>query len=621
MIKEDYTLDELVSTIIEANEAYRLGSPIMSDPEWDALVEKLAKQYPTHELLQEVGYIAADDNRKEKLAHQMRSMNKCKTVDELIKWIKKYNINSDLILTPKFDGCSLLVHEKNLTAHTRGDGEYGQRSNEHFRAFNDNAFHEDMYTYGEVIMPRERFDNKYAQDEENPRNTVAGIMNKDTVTEKTPDCDYVRYGIIKDDMSEFSTKEDIIIKLNNVQKNVVQHQIVHTDDILNKKESIEEFLKEIFERWNTKYEIDGIIIEVNDLELQNSLGREKSGNPAYARAYKGDFEEVKETVVTGVTWQISKKGLLKPVIQIEPTRLDGATVTNVTGNNAKFMKEHNIGTGTEMTVKRSGMVIPKVVDIIDATGFEMPEIECEWNKSGVELVTIEITDEQKVQFIASFFKILEVDNVSEGTCQMLFDAGFDTVKKILEATQKEFETIDRFGSRKAEIVFTEIQSKMKDVTLSKLQHASGCFENLGSKKLVLLEHISDRFLNEELVNLDEITSVEGFSDTSAVAFLSGMDYYGKFIEDIGDLVTVKKTEIKVASSDDMADNVFVFSGVRRKDLEEIIEDKGGKIASGVSAKITHLVMKATGSGSSKETKALGLGKEVITVEQLEEMLK
>lgn len=608
------TIKELISKIREANEAYRLGNPIMSDPEWDALVEQLHKQDPSNELLQEVGYIASDDSRKEKLPFPMMSMNKCKTPEELFKWIEKYGLqNEEFILTPKFDGCSLCAHETNKLAWTRGDGEYGQRSHDHFKAMNDTPLKEEIYTYGEAIMPRDRFDQKYAEDEENPRNTVAGIMNKEEVTNKTLDVDYVRYGLVADDMSQFIRKVDILIFLNERQDNQVMYECVRSDKFTS------QYFKELFEQWNKKYEIDGIIVELNLISKQNELGRERNGNPAFARAYKGDFEEVKETTVTGIKWQISKKGLVKPVIQIEPTRLDGATVTNVTGNNAKFMEDNNIGIGTRMTVKRSGMVIPKVVEILSATGFDIEQVkteigvDVEWNENHVELVATEMTDEQKVMFITSFFKILGVDNVSEGVCQQLFDAGFDTVKKILSANQSDFETIDRFGKRKAEIVFTEIQSKMKGVELSKLQHASGCFENLGSKKLVLLEHLENPSIND-------IVSVEGFSDISANSYLDGLKAYSEFIQELDGLVTVKKTEIKEAESDEFSGKVFVFTGVRRPDLETIILSKGGSVASGVSAKITHLVMKEKGSGSSKEQKALELNKEVITVDELEKML-
>lgn len=600
---------EIVSKIREANEAYRAGNPIMSDPEWDELVEQLAKQDPSNELLQEIGFIAEDDERKEKLPFAMMSMNKCKTPEEIMKWIEKHSLEKDVfIITPKLDGCSLCANELKHTAHTRGDGEYGQRSHEHFKAFNDSPLNEDIYTYGEVIMPRKRFEEKYAETEENPRNTVAGIMNKDEVTEKTPDCDYVRYGIVSKNMSQFKTKKEILDYLNARQKNKVDYVLVH------KEKLTAEYLKELFVLWSKRYELDGVIIEVDSLEKQEKIGRERNGNPVFARAYKGDFEEVKETTVTGVTWQISKKGLLKPVIQVEPTRLDGATVTNVTGNNAKFMKENEIGIGTKFTLKRSGMVIPKIVDIVKSTGFELPQIACEWNKNGVELVTTESTTEQQIQFLTSFFKILEVDNVSEGVCKQLFDAGFDTVKKILSANQSDFEKIDRFGKRKAEIVYTEIHSKMKNVELSKLQHASGCFENLGSKKLVLLEHL-------ENPSVSNIISIEGFSDISAKAYLDGLVEYKKFVQDLGDLVTVGKTKAVVATSSDMGEYVFVFTGVRRPDLEKEIETRGGKIASGVSKNMTHLVMKEKGSGSSKEQKATELGKEIITVEELEKMLK
>ncbi len=615
------TTNDLVSKIREANEAYRLGNPIMSDPEYDALVDQLAHEDPTHELLQEVGYIADDDNRKEKLPFPMMSMNKVKTQDEVEKWIEKHGLqNEEFILTPKFDGCSLCVHESKKQAWTRGDGTYGQRSHEHFKAMKDNPIKESLFTYGEAIMPRARFEEKYAEDEENPRNTVAGIMNKPDVTEKTSDVDYVRYGIVLEnaDITDwFKTKKEIIEYLNERQDNEVNWEVV------NKSRLTAEILKEIFTEWSKKYELDGIIIEVNNLKRQEELGRERNGNPVFARAYKGDFEEVKETAVTGINWQISKKGLVKPVIQIEPTRLDGATVTNVTGNNAKFMLDNKIGIGTKMTVKRSGMVIPKVVEILDATGFDIDQVKAaigvdvKWNDNRVELMTTEETNEQKVMFLTSFFKILGVDNVSEGTCQMLFDAGFDTVKKILSASQSDFEKIDRFGERKAEIVFTEIQSKMKDVELSKLQHASGCFENLGSKKLVLLEHL----YGKETISISDITSIEGFSDISAQAYLDGVVKYSKFANDLDGLVFIKKTQAVVATSNAMEGLTFVFTGVRRPDLEDKIVLAGGKIASGVSKNMTHLVMKEKGSGSSKEKKAEELGKEIITVEELEIMLK
>ena len=284
------TTNDLVSKIREANEAYRIGTPIMSDPEWDELVDELAKIDPAHELLQEVGYIAPDDSRKEQLPFPMMSMNKVKTEEEVQKWIKKNGLEKeDFVLSPKYDGNSLCAHENKMLAWTRGDGAFGQRSHEHFKAFNDTPFNEDIYTYGETIMPRARFDEKYAEDEENPRNTVGGIMNKETVTDKTYDVDYVRYGMAYEDKKlsdAFRTKSIVFDYLNERQDNNVTYHVCKADALT------ADNLKYLFGQWSQKYEIDGIIIEVNDLKRQEEFGRERNGNPAFARAYKGDFEEV-----------------------------------------------------------------------------------------------------------------------------------------------------------------------------------------------------------------------------------------------------------------------------------------------------------------------------------------
>jgi DNA ligase (NAD+) len=155
---------------------------------------------------------------------------------------------------------------------------------------------------------------------------------------------------------------------------------------------------------------------------------------------------------------------------------------------------------------------------------------------------------------------------------------------------------------------------MKGVELSKLQHASGKFNNLGSKKLVLLEGL-------ENPTISDICKIEGFSDISASAYLDGLNEYNKFISELNGLITIKNTEIKAATSSELEGRVFVFTGVRRDDLESIIESRGGKIGSSVNGKTTDLIIKQTGSGSSKEKKAEELGINIMSVERLEKELE
>lgn len=640
-------INELVERIRKANELYRTdySEPvveytkedgtidirpltdeerekwIMSDEVYDSLVDKLKELDPENDIFSEIGYIADDDERKQELPLRMASMEKIKSVAAMLKdWIIAKSIPRDtkFVLTPKYDGCSFCSEEDTHNAYTRGDGVHGQRSDEHLKEIPTVTFDEPIITFGEVIMPRQTFVDIYSEDFKNPRNLVSGLLNAKDARPPLNDCHYIRYGISAPNMVErFGTKTAVLDYLNSKQPVKVPYKVVTFDDLS------DEYMRELFVEWSTDFEIDGIIIEINDIALCETFGRERNFNPKYARAFKGSFEQRKTSIVEEIEWNISKKGYAVPRIRIKPIELDGVTVTYISGCNSKYIMNMGIGVGAEVLVKRSGFVIPFIIETTKRVDFEMPEIgyELKWDENKVHLVTIEETPEQRLQQIISFFKILGVENVSEGVCTQFFEAGIDTVKSILMMSKEDMMKLERFGTRKAEIVHGAIHSKMKDVTLSKLQHASGLFDMLGSKKLLLLEGLENPSMNE-------IVAIEGFSDKSARAYLDGMAKFENFIGDLSGLVTVKKTEVKEASSNELEGTAFVFTGVRRADLETIIQDKGGKIASGVSAKITHLIMKAKGSGSSKEVKVEKLNEgraeadkiQVLTVEELEDML-
>jgi len=605
-------IDRIVAKLEEANDKYRQGNPIMSDYDYDQLLETLLEYDPENEYFNKVGIEVLDDSRKVKLPIPMFSMNKIKTMEEISDWcrLKGISKNEEVIITPKFDGLSLCVDETKDTATTRGDGFIGQNSNEHYKLINNKLNKNTNFsiTYGEAIMSKKVFLDKYSKEFANPRNLVAGMLNSKTIHDILEDIDYIKYGGIIDGLS---TKKELIDELNSNQEIKVSYHISKISDLS------ESLLIELFKEWSIDYEIDGLIIEINNLKLQEELGRETStSNPCFSRAFKHiSFVENKITTVTGITWNISKQGLLKPVLQVEPINLDGVTVSNVTGNNAKFVKENGLGIGSKIRVIRSGMVIPKIVEVLKSVDFVMPTIEgveLGWNEAGIEVITLTETDEQKLKQIVAFFEILEADNVGEGVITQLWDAGYQTIEAVLNATKKDLESIDRFGKRKAAIVFDSIRKATTNVELSKLQHATGFFKGLGSKKLALLEF-------DEKPTLQQVMSIEGFAEISAKSYLDSYDKFFTFVKGLP--VTIAEKVEAVQVGDDLANTSFVFTGVRRADLEEVIESRGGKIGSSVSKTTTHLVMKAKGSGSSKETKAISLGVTILTVAELEDMLK
>lgn len=609
-------IEELRKKIIEANEAYRTGNALLTDEEYDLLLDELAELSSEDDLLTKIGMEVTDESRKTKLPIPMASMNKIKTIDEIKDWHRLKLIPSavEVVCTPKYDGLSLCVDETTNVAITRGDGIFGQKSTEHYELIGNHLVGNSTFshTYGEVIMPKSVFLEKYVDECANPRNLVAGLINSKTITTPLSDCQYIKYGAIPKQRNQYTTKTELLDDLNEGQSIKVPYFVSPITDLT------EEKLIELFHEWSKEFEIDGIIIEVNNIATQMSLGREVStGNPVYARAFKHEsFEQKAESTVTGISWNISKQGLLKPIVHIEPIRLDGVTVSNVTGNNARFVKDMGIGVGAKVIVKRSGMVIPKIIDVVETVDFVEPVIEgveIGWNEAGIELVTLSETQEQKLKKIVAFFEILEADNVGEGVISQLWDAGFRSVKSILDATTSDFERIDGFGKRKAKIVHDSIKKSTTNVQLSKVQHASGIFTGLGSKKLALLEHFTEK------PTIDQVMEIEGFAEISAKSYVDSYDAFVEFVRDLP--ITIEEKKEVVLTGTELEGMVVVFTGVRRKDLEEVIESRGGKIGSSVSKNTTHLVMKAKGSGSSKETKAISLGVEILTVEELENLLK
>lgn len=606
-------IEKLVEKIKKANEAYRLGYPIISDSEYDILIEELQEMDPDNSLLQKVGHVVKDETRKSKLPIEMASMNKVKTIDEIFDWYRLKNINksTSLVITPKYDGLSLCVNENTKEAWTRGDGEFGQKSDKYYQLIKnklkDNTSFD--FTWGEVIMLKSTFLEKYSNDFANPRNLVAGLLNSKEVNKSLEDIVYIKYGGKLKDNTKIKSKSDLLTSLNNSQDIKVPFELTNIDNLTN------DYLQTLFDDWSIDFEIDGLIIEVDDLSHQENLGREtSSNNPVFARAYKSpDFEKTAETYITGISWNISKQGYLKPTLHVNPVKLDGVTISNVTGNNARFVKDMGLGVGAKVVIKRSGMVIPIIYDVLETVPFQMPDISnIDWNENNVELITLTETEDQRFKQTVAFFEILGVENVGEGVVKQLWEAGFDSIKSILNLTTEELSKLEGFGKRKSTIVFNSIQSKIKDVQLSKLQHATGFFKNMGSKKLALLEHFTSK------PTIDEVSKIEGIGEVLANEYISKYDLFFEYIKDLP--VTISKKAETVRVSNDLDSKVFVFTGVRRSDLEKVIESRGGKIGSSVSKNTTHLVCKDTSSGSSKLEKAKSIGVEILSVEDLTSLL-
>lgn len=647
-------IKELELLLDEWNKVYRFeGKMIVPDSIYDQHMDELAELDPDNSRLTKVGETPPDDDRKEALPLKMASMNKVKSFEELISWMKKNNIPNDTVfcITPKYDALSGLYDVKNSKGWTRGDGAIGQNSDQHFKdilekyskdklesflqAYKHAPF---IYTTGEVIIPKNIFLEKHSKISlgedgfDNGRNRVGGLFNKYKKENKSAlsDIRYMRYGFHCGVDMDKSSQLEIL----NQYFNDIEYQVPYELHTINELSS--DYLKGLFDKWVKIFEIDGLIIEVNDKDLRNRIGFERSTkdndevrNPKYARAYKASFEEVKDTTVIKVNLDVSKLGFIIPVAEVEPVMLDGAEVTNVTCNNAKMIYDLKIGKGAVIKICRSGGVIPYLIDVVKKSDeqFLFPTNcpSCNtilvWNETNTHLMcTNENCTERKIKQITSFFDILNVKGVRETTFRQLYNSGYDTIQKILNMSVDDFRTIDRMGDTKSSNVYDAIHSKIDEITLSKLQHASGFFSDqntgfsLGSKKLLLLEKFTEK------PSVSDVIKIDGFSDTSALIYCSNYNRFFEWLKTIP--VSIKKEEETIITSNNCMGKTFIFTGIRRKDLEEIIKQQGGKIVDSISKNCTHLIRKplANGKLSNKEEKAIEYNMNIWSVEQLEKFL-
>lgn len=615
---------ELQIRTYDAN--YRTGTPICTDEAYDKLVEELAQKFPDSVLLNK-GVIKQKqkESRKQKLPLPMYSLNKCKSLDEIKQWLKSNNISDDelLVITPKYDGISLVVNESEDKAWTRGDGEVGQTSDDHFMKMNDKHCGVDLFSFGEAIMSKSNF-QKYKEKFANARNMVAGLFNRDEPISELQDVDYIRYGC---DQNQWS-KLNQLSQLNAFNKVVVKYAIFKIDELN------EEVLNFLYNEWSQDYNIDGLVIDINSAELRNQLGREENMNPKYARAYKNpEWSGSAEVRVTGITWQISKQGKLKPVINIEPTEVSGVTIENVTGYNAAYIFDNNIAEDSIIKIIRSGDVIPKHIETISFDGYELTLLQdkitecpcCEqptkWDETMTELIcTNPECEEKQIAKLVHFFSTLEIEDFGEPSIRTFYLHGFKTIEAILNMKQIDIISIDGFGVKSSIKLLSQFAKlKNEGVPLAKLLHALDVFEGMMGEKTVqkvfdeieedidmILADLSSLFPSNLYTN--KLLKIDGIAEKTAMVFQKGISYYYNFCNKTVNISYIKSPKEEMIG-DSLKGEKICFTGCRpSKEMEKKIQQEGGQVVSGVSKNTTILVVKDLSESTLSSNKALNAKK-------------
>lgn len=651
------------------NKAYRDGNPLITDSEYDRLIETIKFVNPENEIFDSgvIETVEVDSDRKETLKYPMFSLDKESSLEEVKKWLlnKGLPLSTMLVCTAKYDGISILKDEWSQETWSRGDGIEGETMHEHYRKLGDKSNKIKLFTIGEMIIPKPVFASHtfYRESGEafkNARNMIAGLKNSDTISEDLKYAKHVRYGFANED---FTLNKSEQLDFITTHLALVPYRVFRADSL-----KIEE-LNDLFVEWGKEYDIDGLVLDIDDKNIRKQLGRERNNNPAYARAFKNPEWATKNIVPEkDIEWNLSKTKALKPVVLVEPFDVEGVTISRVTGYNAKFILDNQIGEGAELEIIRSGGVIPKIIGVSKAGKVVLPTIcpscgeELSWNENDVDLIcTNDNCGEIKFQKLAFFFVRFKIVGFAERTIKKFYDAGYNTVGKILSMNLAQIQSLEGMGNLSATKLLKEFDSKIKQAPFEVIGHASGCFENIGSRKLKMIIDgikegpkvtISKNVQHYEafsraiekmdlpfIVNIlgfkevrDEVilqlNGIKGMSTKTSENFLDGIVCFQKFMENLDVQISdepKKKEEPKNNNTNMKSVNLtgreFVFTGFRDSELKSFIESCGGVVKDSITKKTTDLLTKNEDSTSSKAKKAKEIGAAVIQVDEFKNSLK
>jgi len=600
------SVEELQKVKKEADTCYDAGEFLLSDQRYDALLEEIEQRTGvTPSTLIPV----AEDSKKIKLPYWMGSMDKKKTQEEIDRWLQKQK--SSFIVTPKLDGvsCLLQIRDNKVYLYTRGDGSIGtdiSHLQQYIRGLPKGVPKgvpkSGVTTIrGELMISHSDFE-QFKHDFKNARQLVSGTVNSKNVRKDVANCiEFIGYEEIREGVN--------VLDLQRLTTSVVPFILLKKKDINAEK------LTTIITDWRSSlsYYIDGIVITTSEPYERNT-----SGNPDYAFAFKiNSLEDTVETRVIDISWNVSKRGLIKPTVRLEPVDVGGVTIQNATGFNAKFVTENHVGKGAVVQIVRSGDVIPHIVSVITKGVPNLPEIEYEWNDTKVDFIVKDNeNDDMKRSTLTYFFKKIGVKSVSTQTIAHLYKEGLTTISDILNASPEDYNMGDVISSK----IHKNIKEAMKNVGLSCLIAASGLLgSGMGEKKIdLLLEELPDLFDDNETQSLKNlITSVKGFSDKTASVVIENLNTVKEFLKE---MKPFRKESAKESAKESRKESAkektkVVFSGFRDAVLEKKCKENNIEVMTSISKTTNILVVKDTSKTSQKIDKANELGVTIMSVDE------
>ncbi|WP_179349734.1 NAD-dependent DNA ligase LigA [Winogradskyella pacifica] len=643
---------------------YILDDATISDYDFDIKLKELQaledahpEFYDANSPTQRVGGAITKNFKTTVHDSRMYSLDNSYSKDDLLDWetrVKKM-VDGEVSYTCelKYDGASISLTYENgklLRAVTRGDGVQGDEVTANIKTINTvplqlkGDFPERFDIRGEIVLPIAGFlkmnAERIANEEEpykNPRNTASGslkLQDSSEVAKRPLEC--LLYSIVGNNLNITSQSEGL------AKARAWGFKVPQEAKLVNSIDEVLEYVAYWDEnRHNLPYEIDGVVIKVNNLYQQDELGFTAKA-PRWAMAYKFKAEQV-STKLNEITYQVGRTGAITPVANLEPVQLAGTIVKRASLHNADQIEKLDIRVGDEVFVEKGGEIIPKIiaVDLSKRPLYSVPTLyvtncpECD-----TELIRLEgeakhycpndtACPPQVVGRIQHYIsrKAMDIDGLGGETVALLVKEGLiANYSDLYELTVEQIVPLERMAQKSAENLVNGIEAS-KQIPFERVLFGLG-IRYVGetvAKKLAKHYKSIDALMFAsllDLVTVDEIgeriaqSVVEYFSSEDNKQIIERLKLFGVQLE-----ISAEKLDNQTEKLKGLSIVVSgVFENVSRNELKKLIEDNGGKVSSSISSKTSYLVA-GDKMGPSKRVKAESLNVPILTEESFLDSLK
>lgn len=638
------------------HEYYVLDNPSVDDYTYDMMMQELKKlesDYPEladpNSPTQRVGGEALNDFEKVEHKVQMGSLQDVFSYEQVRDFTDRCMTevaSPEFVVEPKIDGLSVSLEYVNgvfTRGSTRGDGFVGEDVTANLKTIKSIPLKlKEVLPFievrGEVYMSRKTFDkiveeqeNNDEQPFKNPRNAAAGsLRQKDPKVAAKRRLDIFVFNVQQIEGKELKSHKESLDYLKTLGfKVIADYKKVSTyDEIVERIQYIGDM------RDKYSFDIDGVVVKVNDFSQRISLGA-TAKVPKWAVAYKFPPEE-KKTKLLDIEVNVGRTGVITPVAIFEPVTLAGTSVSRATLHNQEFINDKDIRIGDEIMVRKAGEIIPEVLSSVSHEENSVPYVlpdKCPVcgaetvryaDEAALRCTNVECPAQLKRNIIHFASKgAMNIDGLGEANVVALVDNHLiNTVADLYSLTALRLETLERFGKRSAEKLVKAIEAS-KNNPLDRVIFGIG-IRNIGQAAAKLL---CEKFGTIDAImnaTAEEISEIDGFGDVMSENVVKAFNdvHFAELIK------ALREKGVKMEyTSDKTGDNrfeglTFVLTGtlptMTRDEAKAIIERLGGKASGSVSKKTSYVL--AGEEAGSKLTKAEQLGIPIISEDDFNKMI-